>query len=320
MPTCPEISVLLPVRNARPYLAEALADLCAQEAVDLEILAVDDGSTDGSQDVLRGHAAADRRIRLFRSGGRGAAHALNLALSRARAPWIGHMEADDRCERSRFLRLRAALQVDGGLEGVTSRAVAFGGTTSGMQRYLDWQNSLLAPEEHRRQRFVEIPALHQSGLYRKEWLRALGGYRDDPRWPLDIDFWMRALAGPGRIGKVPEVLYRWRQHPRQSTRTSERHGQGALRRCKAYYFLRGPGRGKPLDLYSVNRTLEGWCAALAEAGARDLQAYSWRPDREPLPPGRDRAVRLFAYGMPQTRERVARCAALRGPPWDWFVG
>ena len=59
----PRVSVLMPVRNARPFLAEALASVLGQELRELELIAVDDGSTDGSSDDLREVARADSRVR-----------------------------------------------------------------------------------------------------------------------------------------------------------------------------------------------------------------------------------------------------------------
>lgn len=61
-----------------------------------------------------------------------------------------------------------------------------------MQRYVGWQNGVRGPDELRRARFIEIPALHQTGLFRRDAvLRVTGGaYLDDPRYPVDMAFWM----------------------------------------------------------------------------------------------------------------------------------
>src|SRR4029453_1384272 len=69
----PEMSVLLPVRDAGRYLRRALDDVLAQRGVRVEVIAVDDGSTDGSGEHLRRRAAQDARLRVLSGGGRGAA-------------------------------------------------------------------------------------------------------------------------------------------------------------------------------------------------------------------------------------------------------
>ena len=71
------------------------------------------------------------------------------------------------------VNLAAALAADRSLAAVTSRVAQFGARTPGMRRYLDWQNALLDHEVMAGQRFVEIPALHQTGLYRTAAVRAV---------------------------------------------------------------------------------------------------------------------------------------------------
>lgn len=314
----PAISVLLPVRDAGRWLRAAVADVLAQVGVEVELIAVDDGSRDGSAERLAEHARADSRLRVLRTGGTGPAHALDLALAAARHEWIAQMEADDRCPPDRLARLHGALVLRREWDGVVSRAGLIGFRSDGMRRYLDWQNGLVEPAELAAARFVEIPALHQSGLYRRAALERAGGFVGDPRWPLDIDFWMRWFDRGLVVGKLPRVLYRWRQHERQSTRTSPLHRLAALRCCKAHWFARGPGRGVAVDLLSVGATLAGWAADLLAEGQHGLVAHEWRPGA-PLPARRSGSFRLFAFGTAAARARIVAQAGAFAPDRDWFA-
>jgi glycosyltransferase involved in cell wall biosynthesis len=317
----PELSVLLPARDAGRYLRAAVDDLLRQRGVTLEVVAVDDGSSDGTGERLEAMARGDPRLRVVRTGGIGPARALDLALRSARHAWIGQMEADDRCPPDRFARLCEALRERSDWDGVVSRAGVFGFRGEGMRRYVLWQNGLVAPDELARARFVEIPALHQSGLYRRAALDAVGGFvgaSEASAWPLDIDFWMRWFERGLRAGRVERVLYRWRQHARQSTRTSPAHRLETLRRCKAWYFARGPARARAVDLYSVGRTLEAWGRELGAAGVAAVRAHEWRPGA-PLPAARREALRLFVYGMEPARARVRAAVADFDPARDWFA-
>src|SRR5689334_14916883 len=95
MSAAPAVSVLLPYRDARATLEEALDSVLAQRGVELELLAIDDGSRDdGAQLVVR-LAARDPRIVQLQTPGVGIALALNHALETARAPLIARMDADD---------------------------------------------------------------------------------------------------------------------------------------------------------------------------------------------------------------------------------
>ena len=316
------IDVLLPVRLARRTLPSAVGDVVAQRGVDVRLLVVvdtgPDGGDDGSRAWLEALARRDRRVLVLDGPGRGVGAALDLALAAAEAPLVAHMEADDRCAPDRLARLAAALEVDASLSGVTSRVAQFGARTAGMRRYLDWQNGLLTHEELAAERFVEIPALHQTGLYRAAALRALGGYAPRGDWPADIDVWLRwfehdELVAPLRVAKLPRVLYRWRQHAAQSTRGGGTHALARLRACKAHYLARlvGPRGARPaaVRLLSTGATLDAWRAALQAAGVEVARADTWSPGR-PVPPAPPGSVTLSAYGMAGVR---ARLRAALGP-------
>src|ERR671918_1785850 len=80
----PLVSVLMPVRDEAPYLAEALASLSAQTLEDFEVLVVDDGSRDGSAEIAESHAHEDPRFRVLRRQQAGLVAALEHARAEAR--------------------------------------------------------------------------------------------------------------------------------------------------------------------------------------------------------------------------------------------
>lgn len=350
----PRIAVLLPVRQARRTLPSALSDVLAQRDVELTVFAIVDagagGEDDGSAGYLGSQARSDSRLAVLRGPGRGAGAALDVGLAAAVAagiPLLAHMEADDRCPPDRLARLAAPLELDPSLQAMTCRAGQCGARTPGMQRYLDWQNSLLGHDEMARERFIEIPALHQTGLYRTPSVAAVGGYAPRGPWPADIDFWLRWFEHDARVAplptrKLPRVLYQWRQHARQSTRShgasrgqpgSGAHGLDALRAAKVHYLARWL-RGADADatggdrdghdvgaetrgviLISTGRTLLDWQEALHAAGVAVHAAIGWRPG-DPAPDvARDtRPLVLAAYGAAGVRERLrAALPQLREP-------
>src|SRR5881397_1627452 len=96
------VSVLLPVRNAGPYLAASLASLWRQTLADFEVVAVDDGSTDGSGDELERDARREPRLRVLHQPASGLPAALNAGLAVARGRWIARHDADDLSHRRRL--------------------------------------------------------------------------------------------------------------------------------------------------------------------------------------------------------------------------
>lgn len=91
----PAISVVLPVYNTEPYLPLVLTALLNQSESDLEIICVDDGSTDGSLALLQTAARADARITVMTQRNKGLSAARNLALEHARGRWIAFVDSDD---------------------------------------------------------------------------------------------------------------------------------------------------------------------------------------------------------------------------------
>ena len=91
----PSISVLFPVYNTRPYLPRALDSLMAQTMQDFELIAVDDGSTDGSGELLRDYAARFPQMRVFSQKQSGNPTALNTGLQNAAGRYLSFVDSDD---------------------------------------------------------------------------------------------------------------------------------------------------------------------------------------------------------------------------------
>ena len=91
----PVVSVIMPVYNVERFLDQALASVEAQTLHDIEILCVNDGSTDGSLEILERHASRDARIRVITKPNGGYGSACNRGIQEARGTWIAIVEPDD---------------------------------------------------------------------------------------------------------------------------------------------------------------------------------------------------------------------------------
>jgi glycosyltransferase involved in cell wall biosynthesis len=215
--TAPAVSVLMAVRNGAPWVREAAQSVLTQTASDLELIVIDDGSTDGTTDVLA--SIDDARLRVERQPPRGLTPSLNRALSLARAPLIARLDADDlavperlACQR-RFLDAHPGI----GLLGAAAREVDTSGREVGI---------VMPPEEDaaiRRALIRRNPFVHSSVMARRSVLIDVGGY--DERLPVaqDYDLWMRMsritlLANLG----TPLVVRRLLPDRVSATRDTER--------------------------------------------------------------------------------------------------
>src|SRR5512134_3441174 len=109
----PEISVVMGVCNAGERLAATIESVRSQEGVDLELVIVDDGSTDGSAAIIAGCAAADPRIRAIRQPNRGLTAALIAGCAASRAGLIARQDAGDLSLPGRLRAQREHLEAHG---------------------------------------------------------------------------------------------------------------------------------------------------------------------------------------------------------------
>jgi glycosyltransferase involved in cell wall biosynthesis len=241
----PAVSVLLPCFNAAQTLTEALASLGAQTLPGFEVIAVDDGSTDGTLEILQAWAKRDRRFQVLARQHEGIITALNSGLAVCRAPYVARIDADDRCHPER-LRLQAQYLDDHpeiALVSCLVRGFPEGQVAQGFAIYMDWQNSLVTDAAIRREIFIESPFAHPSVMFRKAAVERTGGYQEHG-WAEDYDLWLRLYWAGERFGKVPQALLEWRESPQRLTRTDSRYSLENFLRLKAQALVRGPLQGR----------------------------------------------------------------------------
>lgn len=250
--TPPAVSVLLPFRNAAPTLAESLQSILANE-VPLEVLAIDDGSEDSGAAIARAMAEQDPRIRLLPGHFGNIADALEFGRRHATAPLIARMDADDIALPGRLDRQWEAMQRAPKLGALGCQVELFDAPTPGMQRYIEWQNSLNDAAEHRNALFVEAPLCHPSTMLRADAIDRIGGYRHGD-FPEDYDLWLRLDERGWDLKKLPEVLLRWRRWPGQSTFEDPRYRPEAFRQLKAAHIGRRIPKDRPLAVWGAGVT------------------------------------------------------------------
>ncbi|GAB4532528.1 MAG: glycosyltransferase [Anaerolineales bacterium] len=237
----PELSVLLPCYHAARTLDEALESLALQTFRDFEIVAVDDGSTDATAEILTRWLGCGLPLRVFRTPHRGLVPALQDGLAACRAPLVARMDADDRAHPDRFAAQVDFLRAHPEVDVVSCLVEAFPpeAVRPGMQRYLAWLNALTTDEAIRREIFVESPLVHPSVTFRKAVVEAAGGYRD-PGWAEDYDLWLRLYLRGARFAKIPRPLHSWREGTSRLTRRDARYTLKRFLHAKAHYLKRGP--------------------------------------------------------------------------------
>ena len=202
------VSVVMPCFNAGPFLAEAVASVLGQSYPHLELIVVDDGSTDGSFEYVAPLAAAmPDRLQLHRQPHQGAFRARNAALARARGDLVAFLDADDYW-RSDFLeRMVAALRCAGadvaycGWQNVHEGAPATAPYVPPPYEAGDPVDAFLQ----------SCPWPIHAALTRRSVLESIGRFSERRSSAMDYDLWLRLLGCTQRFVRVPEVMafYRW---------------------------------------------------------------------------------------------------------------
>ena len=229
------ISVLIPFRNAAPWLSECIESLRAQTYTQWEALLMDDHSDDDSREII--NKFIDNRIHVVSVQGKGIVAALNEGLFLCRYPLIARMDADDRMPIDRLeLQLKAMIS-NPSLGLVSGQVELFSEIpdSRGYQRYVDWINSLNSLESIQCHRFIDSPFAHPSVMFRKILVNQFGAYRDGP-FPEDYELWLRWLESGVQMKRLPETVLYWRDHDSRLSRTHARYSPEAFRILKAQYL------------------------------------------------------------------------------------
>jgi glycosyltransferase involved in cell wall biosynthesis len=245
----PAVSVVMAVYNGERWLAETLASLAGQTFGDFEVVAIDDGSTDGSAAILAEAAARDARYRVITQANRGLVASLNRGLAEARAPLVARLDADDIAEPERFARQVAFLHVhpEVAVLGSAIRIIGEDGVFGRLQSYPCGPAEVAAGMLHR------CAFAHPAVMMRRDAVLAIGGYREAFRHAEDYDLWLR-LGERHALDNLPEALLRYRQHVGS---VSFRHRQQqALAAFVARLCACARRSGKPDPLHGFNQPME----------------------------------------------------------------
>jgi hypothetical protein len=208
----PPLSVVMPARNVERYLDASVESMLRQSFADFELVAFDDGSTDGTAARLEAWAARDARLRVVRSSRPlGLVGSSNAAVRASRAPLVARMDADDVSHPDRLRRQMALLAMR---PDVVLVGTLFEGIDAAGRRVRSRDRWRLL----RRSPFAPFP--HGSILFRREAFEAAGGYHDGSEFWEDLSLYRR-LAARGRVLVIPEALYQYRFHA-TNVRTVER--------------------------------------------------------------------------------------------------
>lgn len=262
----PLVSVVMPVRNGARWLSEAIASVTGQTFRDLELLAIDDGSTDDTPAILNDWSRRDDRIRVLRQGGLGLVTALNTGVAEARGAILARLDADDRSSPHRLARQVAVLQANPeiGLLGSWAERIDRHGRRVGELKPATGHDDLVQILERGN------PFIHSSVALPTALVRRLGGYRPVFEAAEDYDLWLR-VSEVARIANLPEFLVQYRRHGENVTASKSVRQSFSVRLAqRSAHARKDNGRDPAADLAAPPdwRSAQARSSFYAEEAAR----------------------------------------------------
>jgi len=220
------VSCIMAVCNGQAYLREAIDSLLAQTYPNLEIVIVNDGSSDGTAEVVGRYGD---RVRLLSQANSGVSLARNRGVAMSTGELLCFLDADDWIESRRIMMQAAAFEADAQLDLCDCHMANF------------WSPELSLESCERDHRYADpfwrkvLPGHISTWLFRRELWNRVGGFSAKLRYAEDVDWFSRATDLPMRRQTLPEVLSHRRLHPNNVTaRRGAEQGASLANALKAH--------------------------------------------------------------------------------------
>ena len=229
----PLVSVIVPLFNASEYIAETLESVLASTYRPIEIVVVDDGSTDNSPAVANKVADSHPEVRVIHQPNAGVSAARNHAIREAKGEWILPVDADDKISDTYIEH--AVTAISDNVRIICCRAEYFGAKEG------EWRLPEFSPELLARRNMIHI-----SSLFRKADWQHVGGFCEEEIYREDWDFWLSLMELGGKYVRIDEVGLYYRVLPssrRKKAKEQKRAIVDAINRRHASYlerYLGGP--------------------------------------------------------------------------------
>jgi glycosyltransferase involved in cell wall biosynthesis len=226
----------MPVKNAGTYLKPCLDSILAQTYSEWELVAVNDGSTDGSETVLEEYAQEHDSIKVVNSDGAGIVPALQMAYKLSKGDKIHRMDADDLMPANKLELMAEAIAEGSVVTGKVSYFCDEREVGEGFQKYTSWLNGLMGSGSFWRDIYRECPLPSSAWLIYRSDFECVGGF-DSDFMPEDYDLAFRILKYKLKVIRLNEVVHHWRDSETRTSRNEEQYFPLAYLPLKVHYFL-----------------------------------------------------------------------------------
>lgn len=234
----PLVSVILPFYKATE-VERAIDSILNQTYRSFELILVNNNSPNSEEVRHRYHSIP--KVRLVEEKEQGVVFAANKGLAEAKGTYIARMDADDYSYPNRLKLQVEYMEVHRHVDVVAGGVLYQGDQPEGgLARYVDWVNTIETIQDISLNRFVELPMVNPSWMFRRSLVEQHGMYLNG-EFPEDYEYFLRLLHGGVQMGKVSQHILQWNDHPKRLTRTDQKYTHEAFFKLKATYISRWLG-------------------------------------------------------------------------------
>jgi len=247
------VSIIMPAKNAAPYLKACLQSIIEQTYQNWELLICDDHSSDITLSILEQSAKQDNRIKVFQNLGYGIIPSLQTAYKNAQGVFVTRMDADDIMSKDKIELLVEACIEEKSLATGLVEYFSDGNLGEGYRKYASWLNQNLQTNNPFDAIYKECVIPSPCWMMRKESFDVLGAF-SEVRYPEDYDLCFRMRKAQLSVNTVNQVLHHWRDYPERSSRTDANYADNRFLDLKVHYFLQDDfDERKPLVIWGAGQ-------------------------------------------------------------------
>ena len=256
-----KVSVIMPIYNAYEYLRPAIDSVVSQTLKEIEIICIDDGSTDHSVEIVKEYQKTDERIRIIAENNAGPALARNNGIKRARGEYLAFLDADDFCEPTFLESLYELAKKEdldiaiGRYDIYNSRRQRFEDAVEGDHHKIYKSGVVTSKNEHPDTILMSTVGSAWNKIFKRKFVFDKGLlFLQDVRMYEDVYFTVCAVSLAERIGKVDAILMHHRIHSEQQRAKtfSKYFSQVPTVYAKIKEFLTSHGMYIPLKVSFLN--------------------------------------------------------------------
>lgn len=248
------VSIIMPAKNAAPYLAACLESILAQTYTNYELIVINDHSKDNTLEILHNYTHRFTRFLVLNNKGLGIISALQLGFKHATGKYITRMDADDKMAPKKLELLQKACQKSKQI--VATGLVEYfadGGIGEGYKKYQNWLNDLSQTSRNFSEIYKECVIPSPCWMMHKSTLEIIGAF-DADIYPEDYELAFRMYANRLQVAGVAELCHYWRDYPERSSRNDEHYADNNFLDLKITFFLKiDRDEKKPLILWGAGR-------------------------------------------------------------------